>query len=802
MSKIDIKNKNNHNNSNLVSSTPKSTNRPCKFLMFNAQSICNKTTEINDFIIDEKPDFVLISETWLNENNSFMGDQITPTGYVMTEVSRPDKRGGGTAIISKSAYNPTIKQTTSFQTFETICNDIKLPNDILRVACVYRPPSAPNKQFYDEITVFLEEISLDNCVLVIAGDFNVHMDKKNDPFASKFSDILDDFNLVQHVQTHTHKSGHCLDLVITKKRQTFRTCSIYRSDHFSVIFHVDVNKLKFGTKRILTRNLKDIAIPILKQDIKLEMAKLNSNTTDINAFVAEFNQGLRNALDKHAPVKTKQVSLRPFSPWFSGDILREKRNRRAIERSLRTKYTIERLKQYKECKNRLNRLIKNAKKDYYENAITVDNRNPKALFKLFNKLVGERQSTQYPKAESNKQLANDFVQFFKDKIEKIVAQFDTGTDTASNSDKPTTTPKLLEFKELSQEEIERYILKSPSTTCELDPLPTDLLKCCLDELLPAITYLVNQSLSTGTMPSIFKQALVIPLLKKPNATIEPENFRPMSNLSFLSKVIERIVIDQMSAHCQHHNLNEKLQSAYRRHHSTETALLKVTDDILRSFDRQEVTIMALLDLSAAFDTVDHSIYIDRLGSEYGIEGTPQKWMSSYLSQRSQQVAVNSERSEKFELSTRFPQGGRAGPWAYSRYTQPISRVIQLFSILYHFFADDTQLYKHFSTSTIQAQTFAKSALELCIKGVSQWMYSNRLKLNMSKTECIVFGTKRQISKLKFETITVCNETITSVPNVRNLGVHLDQELKMKAHVSAITKSAYFHIRKLYSVRKY
>ena len=335
----------------------------------------------------------------------------------------------------------------------------------------------------------------------------------------------------------------------------------------------------------------------------------------------------------------------------------------------------------------------------------MDNRNPKALFKLFNKLVGERKSTQYPKAESNKQLANDFVQFFKDKIEKIVARFDIGTEAASNPEQPAATPKLLEFKQLNQD-----IRKSPSTTCALDPLPTDILKCCLDELLPVITSLVNQSLSTGTMPSSFKQALVVPLLKKPNASIESKNFRPVSNLTFLSKVIERIVIDQMSAHCEHHNLNEKLQSAYRRHHSTETSLLKVTDDIFRNFDRQEVTIMALLDLSAAFDTVDHAIYIDRLASEYGIEGTPQKWMSSYLSHRSQQVVVNSERSEKVELSRGFPQGGGAGPWAYSRYTQPISRVIQLFSILYHFFADDTQLYKHFSSSTVQAQTFAKNAL--------------------------------------------------------------------------------------------
>ena len=114
-------------------------------------------------------------------------------------------------------------------------------------------------------------------------------------------------------------------------------------------------------------------------------------------------------------------------------------------------------------------------------------------------------------------------------------------------------------------------------------------------------------------------------------------------------------------------------------------------------------------------------------------------MSSYLSERSQQVVVNAERSEKVELTTGFPQGGGAGPWAYSKYTQPIAKIIQLVSILFHFFADDTQLYKSFSTSHVQGQSSAKELLELCIRDVSQWMFLNRLKLNMDKTECNFLG---------------------------------------------------------------
>ena len=219
-----------------------------------------------------------------------------------------------------------------------------------------------------------------------------------------------------------------------------------------------------------------------------------------------------------------------------------------------------------------------------------------------------------------------------------------------------------------------------------------------------------------------------------------------------------------------------------------------------NIDEQQVTIMALLDLSAAFDTVHHTIFLDRLAKDFGIEGTPLAWMASYLSNRTQQVIVNGVRSERVSLSTGFPQGVGAGPWAYSRYTQPVARIIQLFRILYHFFADDSQLYRSFKTSTTQDQISAKHSLENCIKSVSQWLFSNRLKLNMDKTECIMFGIRQQLAKLRFDRIDVCNETIHSVSTVRNLGVYLDQELKMTALVSHVVKTAYMHIRKLRSVK--
>ena len=169
------------------------------------------------------------------------------------------------------------------------------------------------------------------------------------------------------------------------------------------------------------------------------------------------------------------------------------------------------------------------------------------------------------------------------------------------------------FREVSIEETIKYIMKAPSKSCKLDPVPIELLKEAIHEIAPILTNLVNTSFNSGIFPTELKKALLRPLLKK--ATLDPmdkNNFRPISNLAFAGKLMEHIVADQITLHLNQHNLMEEKQSAYRQFHSTETALLRVRTDILKAMDNQELTCLILLDLSAAFDTVDHTILVDRL----------------------------------------------------------------------------------------------------------------------------------------------------------------------------------------------
>ena len=172
--------------------------------------------------------------------------------------------------------------------------------------------------------------------------------------------------------------------------------------------------------------------------------------------------------------------------------------------------------------------------------------------------------------------------------------------------------------------------------CDLDPLPACLLSSNLHVLMPFIARIVNLSLKSGSMPSKLKEAVLKPLLKKTNLDqTEFKNYRPVSNLSFLSKIIEKAVALQLTSYLEDNHLYEPLQSAYKKSHSTETALIKVHNDIVTAIDSGHSVILVLLDLSAAFDTVDHRILIRRLSTRFGIRNRALDWFVSYLSDRTQ-----------------------------------------------------------------------------------------------------------------------------------------------------------------------
>ena len=256
----------------------------------------------------------------------------------------------------------------------------------------------------------------------------------------------------------------------------------------------------------------------------------------------------------------------------------------------------------------------------------------------------------------------------------------------------------------------------------------------LRRLTPFITRIVNKSLSSGAFPESWKHAKITPLIKKTGLDPSlPASYRPVSNLTFLSKVLERIVHRQLVQYLTVKNLFPRLQSAYRRSHSTETALLKVFTDVINAIDAGEVALLSFLDFSAAFDTVDHKILLRKLSSSFGFSSTVYNWFSSYLTGRTQYVDFAEQRTEPRHVMYGVPQGSVLGPLLFVLYTTEIGNIVHKNDLNHHSLADDSQIYSSYRTSEVPE---LKAWLLSCISEITDWTKSNRLQINPSKTEFI------------------------------------------------------------------
>ena len=247
-------------------------------------------------------------------------------------------------------------------------------------------------------------------------------------------------------------------------------------------------------------------------------------------------------------------------------------------------------------------------------------------------------------------------------------------------------------------------------------------------------------------------------------------------------------------------LYEQCQSAYRPGHPTETVVLKVQNDIQRAVDNDKCVFLALLDLSAALDTVPHHTLLTRMKTSLGVVGRFHEWLTSYLENRTQSVVVSGFKSESAPLTCGVPQGSVLGPDLFTDYSSPVASLIRSFRVSVHCYADDTQLYCPFTPGIDEFEVLSR--LERCIEALRNWMHTNMLKLNDSKTEFIIFGTSASLEKVTTKSIKIGNITISPVNSVRNIGAMFDSEMKMKVQVKRVCCSAWYQLYNISKIRQH
>ena len=245
---------------------------------------------------------------------------------------------------------------------------------------------------------------------------------------------------------------------------------------------------------------------------------------------------------------------------------------------------------------------------------------------------------------------------------------------------------------MSQLTVKECILISAPKSCEPDPIPSKHLLECLDSILHSLTDQFNSSLASGIFQQCLNSALVTPILKKKCLDHNDfNNYRPVTNLCFISKKLENFVLSQVSSYLNSHNLYNTCQSAYRPGHSTETALLRLVNDLFLSLIKGNKYVLDLLDISSVFDTIDHPFLILRIHTNFGFTDTVHQWFSSYLTYRTHYVSLSNHCSAFTHVHSDVPKGSVLGPMLFTMYSKPLSAIIDSHSIIHHSFADDLQL---------------------------------------------------------------------------------------------------------------
>ena len=396
-------------------------------------------------------------------------------------------------------------------------------------------------------------------------------------------------------------------------------------------------------------------------------------------------------------------------------------------------------------------------------------------------------------------MANKFANYFEDKIERIITTLDNEVSPETLSVRNVYDSEFSKFNDLSMEDFRKILGNLSSTYCENDPFPISDVRVAKNfvEIQKLYYDIVCMSLQQAIFPRSEKIAYIKPSYKGKGDKEDLNSYRPISNLSFLSKVIEKVVHEQTWKYVKQHRIIPEEQSAYRENHSTETTVCAIINDMTETITNGKCGILIMLDLSAAFDTVNHELLLEDLRT-IGIKDEVYRWYKSYLENRSIAVVVSNERSKKKDLKMGVPQGSVLGPLLFEIYTIGLSKILDKYKVNYKLYADDTQFY--FPFETIEEAT---KRIEEIMKDIKTWMTAKKYKLNEDKTECMLFGSKNALKRYEqLENIKIGSSNIKIKTVVRDLGVQVDNTLSMKNHVLQTVKTCNYNIRNIAFIRKY
>jgi hypothetical protein len=785
-------------------------------LHLNARSLIKNLKTIVDYLNSLKHKFTVIAvtETWAKKDTE---DRLQIPGYNRLTEHRPStKDGGGVALFTLDSLCATKRvdlMTYSNSNFEMLFMDLNLPGlPNKTIGVVYRPPDSNLDLFMSGFMCVLSVLTKSNADCYIAGDFNIDLLKwESHAGTSDFINSLYLHAMIPAITKPTRfskDSSTLIDNILINKPNNASISGLLVtdiSDHLPVFYiakaksHINSPKSKLIT--ISTRDFSENNINKLRLD--LEMVDWTSlfDLTDVNLAYSHFTATFQGAFDKNMPLKQKtlKVHSNAHKPWISSGIAKSIRRKNHLYRCYLAKRSASSNDKYKKYKNKLTTIIRMAEKLYYQNKFDLARDSISKTWHVIKSII----NTDYIKPNikeiktnnsitaDKKLIANTFNDYFVNIGPNLAAKIPVidgdVTSYINGNFKDSMVVNDTDVIEISK--LVTLLNKSPSTG--IDGIPSIIVKNTISAIAQPLSFVINLSLNSGQFPDLLKVAKVIPVYKADDKLLTT-NYRPISILPIFSKIFERVMYNRLLSYLDAKKILTQNQYGFREKHSTYMALLSLVDDISEEMNNKNYSIGIFIDLSKAFDTINHKLLIAKL-NHYGIRGMVLDWFVSYLTNRTQTVNINNTSSAFLSVKCGVPQGSILGPLLFLIYINDIINASDLAKCI--IFADDTNLFfKHKNLSTLY------NIINVELNKISDWFKLNKLSLNVKKTSYILFQSGNKKINNAGLTISIDGITIEQADNTKFLGVIINSKLNWNDHIKVICNKISKNIGILFRTR--